>query len=416
MSTLIETLGRSSKEASKNFGRISTQSINKALGDIAELLISQSQDILAANSEDVQKAQSTGKDSAFIDRLSLTQERIIAMADSVKAIIELPDPVGDIISETERPNGLLIRKVRVPIGVIGIIYESRPNVTIDAACLCLKSHNAVILRGGSEAFETNKILHELIVSALKKNALSQDMVAFVESTERSHVTHMLEAVDYIDVIIPRGGKSLTDIVMKNAKMPVFAHLDGICHIYIDASAKPEIARDVTVNSKMRRTGICGSLETLLLDTELPAPQKKDIMNQLIKAGCSVRGDKELQGYDNRITEVNEEDWRTEYLAPIISVKIVNGVEDAIKHINHYGSHHTDSILAEDPDVVEAFLTNVDSGIVMHNASTQFADGGEFGMGAEIGIATGKLHARGPVGLEQLTTYKYHVLGSGQTRP
>ena len=415
MANLITTLGSNAKKALPQLAGASTQRINDVLEDIANQLIFKTNEILAANQKDVEIAKDAGKDDAFIDRLSLTEERIEGIAQSVRNIKDLPDPVGEIISENERPNGLLIRKVRVPIGVIGMIYESRPNVTIDAACLCLKSHNTVILRGGSEALETNSIFHAVIVEALEKNKLSPHIVSFVDSTDRQHVTDMLNAIEYIDVIIPRGGKGLTDKVMKDAKMAVFAHLDGICHIYVHQSAKPEIARDVVVNAKMRRTGICGSAETLLLDNEIPPPQKKDIINQLIKSGCTVRGDADLQALDKRVEPVTDEDWKTEYLAPIISIKVIDGVEDAIEHINKYGSHHTDSILAEDPETVELFLNNVDSGIVMHNTSTQFADGGEFGMGAEIGIATGKLHARGPVALEQLTTYKYHVLGNGQIR-
>lgn len=415
MANLIERLGASAKAATRDLSSVSTSTINDILEDIANLLTFQVEDIIAANQVDIKNAEAIDKDDAFIDRLTLNEERVQGIAQSVRNIKELNDPVGEIISETERPNGLLIRKVRVPIGVIGMIYESRPNVTIDAACLCLKSHNAVILRGGSEAFETNKILYDIINSALKKNDLNPDVIQFVNSTERQHVGDMLNAVDYIDVIIPRGGKGLTDKVMREAKMAVFAHLDGICHVYVDVSAKPEIARNVTVNAKMRRTGICGSAETLLLHKELPPQQKKDIINQLIKTGCTVKGDANLCAIDNRIESVTEEDWSTEYLAPIISVKNVDDVHDAINHINKYGSHHTDSILAEDPEAVDAFLNGVDSGIVLHNASTQFADGGEFGMGAEIGIATGKLHARGPVALEQLTTYKYHVLGTGQIR-
>ncbi len=415
MTQLITTLGKASKDATLLLSSLSTKTINLILEDIANLLVFQVEDIIAANNEDISKAESSGKDEAFIDRLRLTEDRIQSMARSVRTIKDLPDPVGEIINETERPNGLLIHKVRVPIGVIGMIYESRPNVTIDAACLCLKSHNAVILRGGSEAFETNKVLHSLIISALKKNNIPETLIQFVDSTDRQHVKDMLDAVEYIDVIIPRGGKGLTDIVMRDAKMAVFAHLDGICHVYVDVSAKPEIARSVVVNAKMRRTGICGSAETLLLHRELPPQQKKDIINQLIKAGCTIKGDNDLRAIDDRIEEVSESDWSTEYLAPVISVKNIENVDEAVRHINTYGSHHTDSILAEDPEAVETFLNMVDSGIVMHNTSTQFADGGEFGMGAEIGIATGKLHARGPVGLEQLTTYKYHVLGTGQIR-
>ncbi len=415
MSNVIETLGVAVKKSAKILATAPTKQINDVLNTTSRLLLEAEGELISANDADIVAARKAGRDDAFIDRLRLSRNRIQAISDSVKVVAELPDQVGEIISETERPNGLLIQKVRVPIGVIGMIYESRPNVTIDAACLCLKSHNAVILRGGSEAFETNKMLHSLIVKALKEHKLPQETVTFVDSTDRALVKDILNAVGVIDVLIPRGGKSLTDRVMNEAKMPVFAHLDGICHVYVDASAKADIARAVVVNSKMRRPGICGAAETLLLDAALPAPQKKDLLNQLIKAGCTIRGDETLLNLDSRIEPANDEDWTTEYLAPTISAKIVDGVEEAIAHINTYGSHHTDSILAEDPDAVARFLEGVDSGIVMHNASTQFADGGEFGMGAEIGISTGKLHARGPVALEQLTTYKYYVLGTGQIR-
>ncbi len=413
--TTFTDIAQKAKKASQNTSQIREANINSTIADLASLIKEKSGDILAINREDVATAQENNLSEAMIDRLTLSDERINALISSLKIIQELPDPVGETLHETTRPNGLIIRKIRVPIGVIGMIYESRPNVTIDAAALCLKSHNAVILRGGSECFKTNQFLHHLIQESLEKNGLPIDLVSFIPSTDRAMVDEMLKAHQYIDVLIPRGGKSLTEKVQKEAQMAVFSHLDGICHIYVDESVKPDIARDVIVNAKMRRPGICGAMETLLLDTQLPPPQKKDLINQLIKAGCTIRADEEIQQLDKRVEPASEDDWSTEYLAPIISVKVVSGVEEAIQHINHYGSHHTDSILAEDPDIVDLFLTNVDSGIVMHNTSTQFADGGEFGMGAEIGIATGKLHARGPVALEQLTTYKYYVLGDGQIR-
>jgi len=414
-STPFTEIAQKAKQASRSLPTTREQDINNALGELAKLLLQHEEEIVSINQNDIKAGQENGQTDALIDRLTLTSERIQGISSSLKTIIELPDPMGEIISETTRPNGLLIQKVRVPIGVIGMIYESRPNVTIDAAALCLKSHNAVILRGGSECFETNKFRHSLIVEALEKNNIPSEVVSFIPTTDREMVSEMLHAYQYIDVLIPRGGRGLTEKVQKEARMPVFSHLDGICHIYVHHSAKPDIARAVIVNAKMRRPGICGAMETLLLDTQLPPPQKKDLVNQLIKAGCEVRADEEIQKLDKRVLPATYEDWTTEYLAPIVSVRVIENVDEAIEHINTFGSHHTDSIIAEDPEAVDSFLTQVDSGIVMHNTSTQFADGGEFGMGAEIGIATGKLHARGPVGLEQLTTYKYRVLGDGQIR-
>ena len=415
MSDMIFHLATAAASAAKVLATTSEKTLNAVLEDLAKLMIQDAEALLAANQTDLLAARKNGKPEAFLDRLSLSMERLKGIIDGVRTVRSLKDPVGEIIQETERPNGLLIRRVRVPLGVIGMIYESRPNVTIDAACLCLKSHNAVILRGGSEALHTNKEFHRLIERALEKNNLPKDCVCLVPSSDRALVDDMLQAVGLIDVIIPRGGKSLTDKVIRDSKIPVFSHLDGICHVYVHPSAKPDIARKVVLNAKMRRTGICGAAETLLLDKAVAQPLKKDIINLLLKSGCEVRGDGAVQALDTRVLQATEDDWQTEYLAPIISVKVVETLEDAIGHINAYGSHHTDSILAEDQKAVDIFLNAVDSGIVMHNASTQFADGGEFGMGAEIGIATGKLHARGPVGLEQLTTYKYHVLGTGQIR-
>ena len=414
--TPFTEIAQKAKQASRSLPTAREQDINNALGELAKLLLQHEEEIISVNQNDIKAGQKNGLTDALIDRLTLTSERIQGISSSLKTIIELTDPIGEIISETTRPNGLLIQKVRVPIGVIGMIYESRPNVTIDAAALCLKSHNAVILRGGSECFETNKFLHSLIVKALENNNIPPEVVSFVPTTDREMVSEMLHAHHYIDVLIPRGGRGLTEKVQKEARMPVFSHLDGICHIYVHHSAKPDIARAVIVNAKMRRPGICGAMETLLLDTRLPPPQKKDLVNQLIKAGCEVRADEEIQKLDKRVLPATYEDWTTEYLAPIVSVRVIENVDEAIEHINTFGSHHTDSIIAEDPEAVDSFLTRIDSGIVMHNTSTQFADGGEFGMGAEIGIATGKLHARGPVGLEQLTTYKYRVLGDGHIRP
>jgi len=353
---------------------------------------------------------------ALLDRLKLTPERIESMSAGLETVIDLPDPVGRVLWESKRPNGLHIKRLSCPIGVLGMIYESRPNVTVDAAALCLKSHNAVILRGGSESLNSSLALHDLIQSSLRAHNLPEGAVSMIPVSDRSVVGEMLSADQYIDVMIPRGGRGLIERVMSEAAMPVFGHLEGLCHIYIHQTARKEIAVDVTLNAKMRRTGICGAAETLLLDHKLDPDIARAVVKALLDKGCEVVGDKMAQGLDERIGAARSEDWHTEYLAPKISVAVVDGVEEAVNHINAQGSHHTDSILAEDAQAASYFLNRVDSGIVMHNASTQFADGGEFGMGAEIGIATGKFHARGPVGLEQLTTYKYLVHGSGQTRP
>ncbi len=403
---IVDQLGCDAKAASRILSQTTTAQINDALEAMANALRANTETILDANQKDVAKAEQRGLSDALIDRLRLTPERIEAMAHGLETVRDLPDPVGKILSSTTRPNGLKIDKISVPIGVLGMIYESRPNVTIDASALCLKARNAVILRGGSESLHSSLALHKLIQQALEAQNLPKAAVSMIPIPDREAVGAMLRAADTIDVMIPRGGKGLIERVMNEARMPVFGHLEGLCHIYIDASVDPKIAREVTLNAKMRRTGICGAAETLLLDKSLAPEIEKDVLDTLEAAGCEI------------ITEdkATEEDWRTEYLAAKISVKHVEGVQGAIDHIAKYGSHHTDSILAEDPEAVTAFQACVDSGIVMHNTSTQFADGGEFGMGAEIGIATGKMHARGPVGLEQLCSYKYLVHGSGQTRP
>ena len=413
--SLLTELGRQAQDAKYVLEHAPAEQVCGAILKIADFLEERLDVILDANRQDIALAEKNKKPAAFIDRLKLSEARVKAVASSVRDVAAQDNPLGEILEERERPNGLLIRKVRVPLGVIGMIYESRPNVTIDAAALCLKSHNCVILRGGSDSLNSNAALHECVNDALKLSDLPPHCVQFVHSADREHVGDMLAAVDYIDALIPRGGKGLTERVIAEAKMPVFAHLDGICHVYIDLSVKPEIARTVPLNAKMRRTGICGAAETLLLHQDLPHPLKKDILNILIKAGCTLRGDEIICGLDRRIEPANEEDWGTEYLESVLSVKCVADVEEAISHINNYGSHHTDSVLAEAPEVVDLFLAKVDSAIVMHNTSTQFADGGEFGMGAEIGISTGRMHARGPVGVKELTTYKYHVLGTGQIR-
>lgn len=414
-SIIIHDLGLDAKKASFVLAQAPVSQINNVLETLAALIQSNSHDIITANQKDVSAAQGKGLSKAMIDRLVLNPDRLEEITRSVLSIKDLPDPVGRLLSNTTRPNGLEIHKVSVPIGVLGMIYESRPNVTIDAAALCLKSHNAVILRGGSESFHSSQILHSLVQKALKENALPEACVQMVPNTDRELVSEMLAANHVIDVMIPRGGKGLTSLVMEQAKMPVFAHLDGNCHIYVHEAANQKIALDVIKNAKLRRTGICGALESLLFDNALPQGQAHEIVAMLLNEGCAVVGDDRAQKLDSRITVANEEDWSMEYLESKISVKYVENVQEAVTHINTYGSHHTDCILSEDEIAVSYFLNAVDSAIVMHNTSTQFADGGEFGFGAEIGIGTGKLHARGPVGLEQLTTFKYHVRGSGQVR-
>ena len=412
---IIGDIGLRAKTASRHLAQVPIEIIHAALNDIAGALIEQTDLLIQINQKDVQKAQDKGLSNALIDRLTLDAARIKAIAESVFSIINLEDPVGTVLETTTRPNGLLIDKVSVPIGVLGMIYESRPNVTIDAAALCLKSRNAVILRGGSESFHSSRALHALVQECLKINDIPEDAVSMLPSTDRALVGEMLKAHDTIDVIIPRGGKGLTSRVMSEAKMPVFAHLDGNCHIYVHDSADMQLALDVIKNAKLRRTGICGAAESLLFDAKLDNALTENIVQMLLNEGCEVIGDAQAQALDKRVGVATIEDWKTEYLDKKISIKYVADVNEAITHINKFGSHHTDAIMAEDENAVSQFQAQVDSAIVMHNTSTQFADGGEFGMGAEIGIGTGKLHARGPVGLKQLTTFKYLVKGSGQTR-
>jgi glutamate-5-semialdehyde dehydrogenase len=415
-SDIIADLGKKARKACAALAQEPEGIVNEALKDIAYLLITKTGVILTANQKDVEAANEKALSPAMIDRLTLTPERISAMADAVLAIRELPNPCNLVLEDWVRPNGLRIQKVSVPIGVLGMIYESRPNVTVDAAALCIKSRNAVILRGGSECFYTNLELHKIIVDALRKNGLSEYCVSMTPDTSREYVTAMLEAVGIIDVLIPRGGKGLTSRVMEEAKMPVFAHLDGNCHIYVHPTAREDVALEVIRNGKLRRTGICGATESLLLDKSLSTVTATKILQMLLDAGVEVRGDAACQKIDKRVREASHDDWSTEYLDNIISVKYVGDYKEAVQHINTYGSHHTDAILTEDERSAAYFLQNVDSSIVMLNASTQFADGGEFGFGGEIGIGTGKLHARGPVGVRQLTTFKYQVLGDGQIRP
>ncbi len=414
--SLITDLGHKARRAAFVLSQLDESKINNVLNDLEYALRSRAADIMKVNTQDVVEAHTKGLTQAMIDRLTLTPARIDDMANSVAAIRKLPNPCNIVLEEWTRPNGLKMQKVSVPIGVLGMIYESRPNVTIDAAALALKSRNAIILRGGSESFHSAMMLHSLVEESLKKNGLPESCVAMVSSQDRSHVGDMLNATGLIDVIIPRGGKSLTGRVMNEAKMPVFAHLDGNCHVYVHANVDPDMALDIIKNAKLRRTSVCGAAESLLFDQNLDTSLARDIIMMLMKEGVEIVGDGTAQALSQYIKPATDEDWSTEYLDKKISVKFVGDVGEAVAHINHYGSHHTDAILTKDKAAADYFLSNVDSAIVLHNASTQFADGGEFGFGAEIGIGTGKLHARGPVGVRQLTTFKYKVLGDGQTRP
>ena len=413
----MQEVGLKSLDASYELQALNTNEKNDLLLTIAKSIRNKQEQIIKANIEDINLAKQNSLPEAMINRLMLDKERIEIIAKSVEEIVKLPDPVGQTLFETKRPNGLEINRVSVPLGIIGIIYESRPNVTVDASVLCVKAGNVVILRGGKESYNSNIILTEAIQSAFLEKNLNKNIVQFVETVDRAAVDYMLaEMSDTIDVIVPRGGKGLVKKVQDMAKVPVIGHLDGICHIYVNNSANPKIAIDIIHNAKLRRTEICGAAETLLIDKEYAEKNLPDIVSDLHQSGCEIRGDSLSQKLDSRILNANESDWETEYLDAIISLKLVDGIDDAIKHIAKYGSGHTESIITENSEIAKKFLNKVDSAIVMHNASTQFADGGEFGLGAEIGIATGRLHARGPVGLEGLTTYKYIVKGSGQIRP
>ncbi|MEP6247864.1 MAG: glutamate-5-semialdehyde dehydrogenase, partial [Marinomonas sp.] len=370
--------------------------------------------ILAANAQDLDAGAANGLAPAMLDRLKLDDARLEGIASAVEAVAQLDDPVGQVIDQSERPNGLKLSRVRVPIGTIGIIYESRPNVTADAAALCVRAGNAAILRGGSEAVHSNRAIHGALVSGLQAGGVPSEAVQLIPTQDREAVGAMLSAAGLIDMIVPRGGKGLVARVQADARVPVLAHLDGICHTYVHASAIPDMAREVALNAKMRRTGICGAMETLLIDTQFGS--SADLVGALIDSGCALRGDARAQALDTRITAADADDWDTEYLEAVLSVAIVDGMDEALAHIARHSSGHTDAIIADDDNAAAQFLNAVDSAIVMHNASSQFADGGEFGLGAEIGIATGRLHARGPVALEGLTTYKWLVRGSGQARP
>ena len=413
----MNAMGTQAAIAARELGRATTEQKNNALIAAAQNLRAQTEELLTANRLDMDIAKEAGLNNARLDRIALDAGRVESIGKALEDVAALPDPVGDVMARWDRPNGLDISRVRVPLGVIGVIYESRPNVTADAAALCLKSGNAVILRGSSEIQNSAKAVAACFDAALEGVGLPKTCVQLVPTPDREAVGMMLAGLEgTIDIIVPRGGKSLVERVQNDARVPVFSHLDGICHTYIHASADIEMAKDITLNAKLRRTGICGATETLLIDRQCADTHLKPLIEALLDEGCEVRGDEDVANVDKRVVPAIAQDWDTEYLDSIISVKLIEGVEDAISHIASHGSGHTEAIIAEDKSAAEAYLNGVDSAIVMHNASTQFADGGEFGMGAEIGIATGRFHARGPVGLEQLTTFKYQVRGSGQTRP
>jgi glutamate-5-semialdehyde dehydrogenase len=410
-------MGRRAREAAAALALAPTEAKNAALHAMAKRIEADAGKILEANAQDVEAARAKGRDGAFLDRLALNEARVAAMAKGLRDIAELADPVGQVMARWARPNGLEISRVRVPLGVIGIIYESRPNVTADAAGLSLKSGNAAILRSGSESFLSSLVIANTLSEAVVASGLPEAAIQLVPTVDRSAVGFMLGGLGgAIDVIVPRGGKDLVGRVQAEARLPVFAHLEGVCHVYVHAGADLDMAKKIVLNAKMRRTGICGAAETLLVDRKAAPTHLAPLVEMLIEAGCEVRGDPDTQRADSRVKPATEEDWPTEYLDAIIAVKVVDGLDEAVEHIARYGSQHTEAIVTEDGAAADDFLARVDSAIVLHNASTQFADGGEFGMGAEIGIATGRFHARGPVGVEQLTIYKYVVRGQGQTRP
>ncbi len=414
---LMDSMGRAGLAAAQVLAHAPAAQKNEVLQQAADALLVRRSQVLAANARDVETARRSGLNAAMIDRLKLDTARIETMAAGIDAIARLPDPVGTVLGEWTRPNGLVIQRVRVPLGVIGIIFESRPNVTADAGALCLKSGNAVILRGGSESQHSNAAIHECLVAGLDAAQLPNSAIQLVPTTDRAAVGYLLSGMaDYIDVIVPRGGRSLIERVQKEARVPVIGHLEGNCHVYVDRDADLNMAREIVVNAKMRRTGICGAAETLLIDRACAATHLAPLVAALLEAGCEVRGDAQVQKADPRVRRASEDDWYTEFLDAVIAARVVDGVDAAIEHIHKYGSAHTESIVTENRETAEKFLARIDSAIVLHNASTQFADGGEFGMGAEIGISTDKFHARGPVGVEQLTSYKYVVRGTGQIRP
>jgi glutamate-5-semialdehyde dehydrogenase len=417
LTATMREIGRAARSAARALALAPAVQKNRALAAMAKAIRGSRAAILAANAQDRAEAEAGGASAAFLDRLSLDAERIEAMAAGLDVIRKLKDPVGTVMESWRRPSGMRIARVRVPLGVVGVIYESRPNVTADAGALCLKAGNAAILRGGSESFRSCQAIHAALVEGLVEAGLPAAAIAIVPTRDREAVGMMLGGLDgAIDVIVPRGGKDLVGRVQTEARVPVFAHLEGVCHVYVDGKARLGMAKSIVLNAKMRRTGVCGAAETLLVDRAGAAKLLKPLVAMLLDAGCEVRGDAAVRTIDSRVKPATEADWGTEYLDAILTAGVVDGVDAAIAHIERYGSHHTDAIVTEDKKVAEKFLHEVDSAIVLHNASTQFADGGEFGFGAEIGIATGRLHARGPVGVEQLTTFKYCIRGSGQTRP
>lgn len=417
LGAVMNTLGRAAKDAAAILATAPTAQKDKALIEAANAIEAATSDIIAANAKDIEAAVQKGQPASFIDRLKLDEGRIKAMANGLREIAALADPVGAEIAAWERPNGLKISRVRTPIGVIGIIYESRPNVTADAGALCLKSGNAAILRGGSESFHSSNAILEALQKGLKAAGLPQAAIQMVPTRDRAAVGEMLKGLSgTVDVIVPRGGRSLVERVQADARVPVFSHLEGMNHIYVEKTAKAELALNVIVNAKMRRTGICGAVETVLIDEEIASAQLPAILDALDEKGCEIRGCEKTLTLWPKAKTASEEDWQTEYLDAILAVKVVSGLDEALSHVKRYSSGHTEAILSEDEVAVARFFTEIDAAIVMHNASTQFADGGEFGMGAEIGIATGKMHARGPVGVEQLTSFKYLVKGEGQVRP
>jgi glutamate-5-semialdehyde dehydrogenase len=413
----MREIGAKARVAAREVANAPAEQKNRALLAATRFLRERADDILAANALDCGDARAKGLSAALIDRLTLNPDRIEAMARGVEEVVALPDPVGRVLATFSRPNGLLIERVATPLGVVGVIYESRPNVTADAGALCLKSGNAVVLRGGSDSLRSSAAIQACLVAGLKEAGLPEAAISRAPFAAREAVGEMLEGLGgALDVIVPRGGKSLVERVQREARVPVFAHLEGVVHVYVDRAADFDKALKIIVNAKMRRTGVCGAAETLLVHRAVAPFLLGKLIGALIKAGCAVRGDEAAREADARVTPATEEDWRTEYLDAIITVGVVDSLDAAIDHIEAYGSHHTDCIVTEDKATAERFLKEVDSAIVLHNASTQFADGGEFGFGAEIGIATGRMHARGPVGVEQLCTFKYRVRGDGQTRP
>jgi glutamate-5-semialdehyde dehydrogenase len=413
----MAAIGRAARAAARILAEAGTAAKDTALRIAAAAIRRNERAILAENAKDVADMTKEGAAASFVDRLTLNPSRIEAIAKGLEEIAAQPDPVGTVIAEWDRPNGLHIERVRTPLGVIGIIYESRPNVTADAGGLCLKAGNAAILRGGSDSYRSSAAIHSCLVEGLKAAGLPEAAIQIVPTRDRAAVGLMLTGLDgTIDVIVPRGGKGLVGRVQNEARVPVFAHLEGVCHVYIDRAADLDMARAIVVNAKMRRTGVCGAAETMLVDRAAADTHLKPLVEALQDAGCEIRGDEATRALAANVKPASEADWSTEYLDAIITVGVVDGLDSAIDHIDRYGSHHTDAIVTDDPAAAERFLERVDSAIVLHNASTQFADGGEFGMGAEIGIATGRLHARGPVGVEQLTSFKYRIRGSGQIRP